>query len=96
MSGRTYKTCEGDNIEVSTDGRCGEGYGKCPSGQCCNKDGKCGTTNDYCLISKKCQIKYGSCKDECEEIYDQLRSMSMNSVNNIECTANEQGKVKNL
>jgi len=92
----SFKTCEEDNNEESTNGQCGENHGKCPSGQCCNKDGQCGTTEDYCLVTKKCQIEYGDCKDECEEIYDQLRKLDGNKVNSVKCTANEKGNVQSL
>ena len=93
----SLKTCEGEsNSDVSTDGNCGEGHGKCPSDQCCSKDGKCGTTEDYCLISKECQINYGNCKDECEQMYDQLRKLGENKVDSITCTANKQGKAQEM
>ncbi|ORX81486.1 hypothetical protein BCR32DRAFT_299413, partial [Anaeromyces robustus] len=39
--------------------RCGSGIGSCPSGQCCNRDGLCGTGNDYC--GKGCQSQFGKC-----------------------------------
>jgi len=96
----SFKICEEDNeenIEVGTDNQCGEGRGKCPSGQCCNKDGKCGTTDDFCLMSKSCQIKYGNCKDECEEIYDQIKKINDDRLYNIvECSANNQGRAVKL
>jgi len=93
----SLKTCEGENnTDESTDGSCGEGHGKCPSGQCCNKDGKCGTTEDYCLISKKCQINYGNCIDECEQMYNQLRKLGENKVDSITCIADKQGKAQKI
>jgi len=44
---------------VSTDGQCGDGHGKCPSGQCCSQYGYCGTSTAHC--NAKCQTKYGIC-----------------------------------
>jgi len=92
----TFKTCEDSNMEESTNGKCGKDHGKCPSGQCCGKDGQCGTTEDYCSVSKNCQMGYGDCKDECEEIYEQLRKIGINTVNKVKCTSNKQGKAQSL
>jgi len=39
--------------------KCGPGIGKCPSGECCSKNGICGKTNDFCKAG--CQPKYGKC-----------------------------------
>jgi len=91
-----YKTCEEEN--ESSNGQCGEGIGKCPSGQCCNKDGKCGSTEDFCLIRKNCQSEYGDCIDECEEIFDILKNTyKIKSRTNImECNTDEQGKAEYL
>ncbi|OUM62355.1 carbohydrate-binding module family 18 protein, partial [Piromyces sp. E2] len=44
---------------VSVDGRCGEGYGNCPAGQCCGSNGYCGTGDEYCGIG--CQTGFGHC-----------------------------------
>jgi len=87
-----FKTCDDDkqdDIEVSTSNQCGKEHGKCPDGQCCNKDGKCGTTEDYCLVTKNCQIKYGHCIDECSEI---------NNILNVKnkCTVDQEGKAIEL
>ncbi|ORX55837.1 hypothetical protein BCR36DRAFT_581007 [Piromyces finnis] len=41
------------------DGRCGEDFGRCPSGECCNSNGYCGTGSEYCSIG--CQNQYGEC-----------------------------------
>jgi len=91
-----FKTCEEDIIGENNDNKCGEGHGKCPSGQCCSKDGECGTTDDYCLVTKKCQMAYGNCIDECEEIYKQLKNIGIENVNRVTCTPNEEGKAKEL
>jgi len=58
----SFETCEEEeiNVEESIDGRCGEGHGRCPSGQCCSKYGWCGKTDDYC--SNGCQSNYGYCE----------------------------------
>ncbi len=45
--------------KISTDGKCGEEYGKCPSGQCCSKYGYCGKSKDYC--ESGCQSDFGKC-----------------------------------
>jgi len=47
------------DLPISTNGRCGEKYGKCPSGQCCSRYGWCGKSSDYCDIG--CQSIYGDC-----------------------------------
>jgi len=49
--------------DESTINRCGPKYDKCPSGQCCNKNGKCGTKATFCSKQKGCQPKYGKCKN---------------------------------
>jgi len=49
-----------NNKKKDSDGRCGEVYGKCPSGQCCSKYGWCGKTDDYC--AQGCQSEFGDCK----------------------------------
>ncbi|ORX86947.1 RNI-like protein [Anaeromyces robustus] len=46
-------------LPTSTNGRCGEKYGVCPSGQCCSKYGWCGKGSEYC--KKECQSSYGKC-----------------------------------
>ena len=94
ISGNEFKTCnEGEESSV---GQCGEGLGKCPYSQCCSKDGKCGTTSDFCYMSKKCQIKYGYCVDECEEIYEQLKKFNEDAKYQVTCIANEQKRAQTL
>ncbi|KAI1479373.1 carbohydrate-binding module family 18 protein [Daldinia eschscholtzii] len=45
---------------VSTNGRCGTGFGTaCPSGQCCSQYGYCGAGTAYC--STGCQRGFGMC-----------------------------------
>jgi len=39
--------------------RCGEGFGLCPTGECCSEAGYCGTDKDYCK-GPQCQIDYSS------------------------------------
>jgi len=48
--------------EPTTSIKCGKGYEKCPIGQCCSKNGICGTTNAFCSNSKGCQPEYGECR----------------------------------
>lgn len=53
---------------VSIDETCGvtfagtKGY-TCPTGECCSKNGYCGTTTDYCSTPSGCQSAYGKCDD---------------------------------
>eukprot|EP00833_Pecoramyces_ruminatium_P000361 jgi/Orpsp1_1/1174393/evm.model.c7180000049923.1 len=57
-----YKPCnDSSNVKISTNGKCGSKYGKCPSGKCCSKYGYgyCGTSNVYC--GKGCQSEFGQC-----------------------------------
>ncbi|OUM70117.1 carbohydrate-binding module family 18 protein [Piromyces sp. E2] len=84
-----FETCIDDDIAVSSNGLCGKDHGRCPYGQCCSKDGKCTTSGEYCLISKNCQIKYGSCINECQEINEYLTN---NKMNNIRCMINSEGR----
>ncbi|KAK0726188.1 hypothetical protein B0T21DRAFT_315323 [Apiosordaria backusii] len=42
-------------------GRCGEGVGRCPEGQCCSDYGFCGLTVDHCHPLFDCQTQYGVC-----------------------------------
>ncbi|ORX55928.1 RNI-like protein [Piromyces finnis] len=46
--------------KISTDGRCGEEYGRCPNNGCCSEHGWCGTSEKYCGYG--CQNSYGICK----------------------------------
>jgi hypothetical protein len=50
---RDVKT-EKKNFEVSSDGKCGLNNKNkiCPEGQCCSKDGLCGTNKDHCYMSQ--------------------------------------------
>jgi len=64
----TSTTSENPTITTTTSvppvpvkGRCGEGIGKCPSGQCCSKYGWCGKTDDYC--AQGCLSEFGDCKN---------------------------------
>jgi len=59
FSENTYSMISDNNLNI----RCGPKYGKCPSGQCCNKNGKCGTKATFCSKQNGCQPKYGKCKN---------------------------------
>jgi len=48
------------DIPISTNGKCGEKYGKCPKNRCCSKYGYCGTSSKYC--GKGCQSEFGRCE----------------------------------
>ncbi|KAI1655346.1 carbohydrate-binding module family 18 protein [Daldinia decipiens] len=48
------------SLPVSTNNRCGTGFGTaCPSGQCCSQYGYCGTGSTYCGTG--CQKGFGTC-----------------------------------
>jgi len=47
---------------VSSDGRCGKGIGRCKTGECCSKYGWCGKTEKHCKIELGCQSEFGKCK----------------------------------
>jgi len=48
------------SIPISTNGRCGKTYGRCPSDECCSVFGWCGKTDTYC--GSGCQSEFGKCK----------------------------------
>jgi len=48
-----------ETVPISTNGKCGAEYGKCPSGRCCSKYGWCGKTSKYCGTG--CQKAFGIC-----------------------------------
>jgi len=48
--------------DVSSDGKCGEGIGRCRSGECCSKYGWCGKTEKHCKLELGCQSEYGECE----------------------------------
>ncbi|OUM63279.1 carbohydrate-binding module family 18 protein, partial [Piromyces sp. E2] len=50
-----------EEVDQQTIGRCGKGYGKCPSGQCCSQNGFCGITDRHCLLTQGCQSEFGVC-----------------------------------
>ncbi|ORX75479.1 hypothetical protein BCR32DRAFT_329792 [Anaeromyces robustus] len=56
-----YDDDDDDNDDDGNIKECGEGYGSCSNSKCCSKNGRCGTTDDYCNINKGCQIDYGLC-----------------------------------
>jgi len=56
----TTTTKSSTPTSISTDGKCGKDYGKCPSGECCSKYGYCGTSEKYCGTG--CQSEFGQCK----------------------------------
>jgi len=68
-------TCEEDLTKSEECGviRCGKigkkKYGSCPSGLCCSKNGYCGTTSEFCNLSKGCQSKYGKCHKKSKKYY---------------------------
>jgi len=54
-----YKKCGSKTGTISTNGRCGEDFGRCPSGKCCSKYGYCGVTDAHC--GNGCQSEFGEC-----------------------------------
>jgi len=57
-----YPECE-KPLEVTTDGECGIGHGKCAEGYCCSRFGWCGSTPLHCNVSEGCQSKFGRCDE---------------------------------
>jgi len=55
---------EEEVTQLSTNGRCGDGYGRCPKGECCSKYGWCGHSDEHCATNNGCKTKYGICKSE--------------------------------
>ena len=47
--------------DANTKGRCGEGIGNCPAGECCSKHGWCGRSQEHCDVDQGCQSKFGKC-----------------------------------
>jgi len=45
--------------KISKDGTCGNKV-RCPYGECCSSNGRCGTTSSYCGLT--CQSELGKCK----------------------------------
>eukprot|EP00833_Pecoramyces_ruminatium_P005133 jgi/Orpsp1_1/1179165/evm.model.c7180000068259.1 len=74
------KSCSSSsNGKISTNGKCGKNYGKCPSGECCSKYGYCGTSDKHCGTG--CQSEFGQCSSskistngQCGEKYGQCPS----------------------
>lgn len=59
-NGCFHMTCK--NLPFSSDGRCGLEMGiRCPPGQCCSKDGKCGNSRSHCSMEEGCQDLSGDC-----------------------------------
>jgi len=60
---KQYGSCYERFNSYSTDGRCGPkfNYTYCPVGECCDKNGYCGKTDDHCEVSKGCQNQFGFC-----------------------------------
>jgi len=61
--GINFSECLADD-QVSINGKCGKGNGKCPAGKCCSKYGWCGTGENYCSVSYGCQSEFGDCTDK--------------------------------
>jgi len=78
------------SVFAEENARCGEKFGKCPSGQCCY-NGKCSTDNDQCLVSKGCIMKYGECIDECTEFVNN-NFVDDNRIYKFECKIDEEGR----
>jgi len=86
------------DIDVSTNGKCDKESGKCPSGQCCGKDGKCGSSEDYCYVSRGCQSQFGYCINGCEELFKKLEeeNFSLKKYNILNCKNNKNEQIKSL
>jgi len=56
------KNCEEvSDSTITTNGRCGNGNGRCPDGECCSKYGYCGKSEKHCYPSNGCQANLGDC-----------------------------------
>jgi len=53
-----------DTAKLINDAECGKGIGSCVNGECCNKDGHCGTSKEFCDIKSGCQKDYGVCNSQ--------------------------------
>lgn len=49
-------------VAISTNGHCGNEYGRCPGSKCCSKYGYCGTSDLYCGTG--CQSEFGKCNGQ--------------------------------
>jgi len=93
----TFKLCSEEGfyeIKESINGKCGEKDGKCPSEQCCNKDGECTENKDQCFVTKGCQYKYGQCSDECEELVNNVDIDKRGSIGT--CVVDKNGRINQL
>jgi hypothetical protein len=43
---------------------CGQFIGSCINGECCNSEGHCGISDEFCEIEKGCQEDYGVCNSQ--------------------------------
>ncbi|OUM68743.1 carbohydrate-binding module family 18 protein [Piromyces sp. E2] len=69
---------------------------KCPEGQCCSKDGVCGTTPDFCSIEKECQSEFGECFVTCDELLKKIPIQKVDDEDDTYCENNENGYVNSL
>jgi len=56
---KSNKSNKTQTIKISTSGKCGRIYGRCPHGECCSKYGYCGASDKYC--GSGCQSEFGIC-----------------------------------
>jgi len=47
--------------KINVNGKCGDGIGRCPKGECCSKEGYCGVGKEYC--DNGCQSEFGECSN---------------------------------
>lgn len=62
LKGDNYNFKECEEIPISVDGQCGQGYGRCRPNNCCSRYGWCGLGDAYCGTG--CQEKYGNCNKQ--------------------------------
>jgi len=43
---------------------CGPGIGSCINGECCNSEGHCGISKEFCDVDNGCQEDYGVCNSQ--------------------------------
>ncbi|KAL8300719.1 hypothetical protein RB593_010184 [Gaeumannomyces tritici] len=57
----TTSAAASPTVKATPDGSCGGANGySCPAGQCCSKNGWCGTSDDFCSFG--CKAAFGTCQ----------------------------------
>jgi len=64
--GDCYEVVDTASVSIDNNVECGVGIGSCVDGECCNSEGHCGKSSDYCDIAKGCQENFGLCNSVSE------------------------------